>query len=190
VCGNNLRQVAVAVQVWSDSFEDLIPWQVAYQKGGTSFSPLIDNAWYNFSWISNELASPSVFSCPSDNARTATKWNSSADGGFLNPSYRGNALSYFLGCHAEIRRPSTILAGDRNIRPDSGPSACSLGFTAASMIQLQATQASWNPTNLHAGSGNILFITGAVQETTTPGLREVFHDRMNDNGSDHLLLPR
>src|SRR5436853_5808964 len=49
VCGNNLRQIGVAFQQWSDSFEDTIPWQLSPAKGGTGFgNPLIDNAWYHF----------------------------------------------------------------------------------------------------------------------------------------------
>ena len=43
--------------------------------------------------------------------RVASKWDNSPDG-LVNPAYRNNAISYFLGIHANPLLPQTVIAGD------------------------------------------------------------------------------
>jgi hypothetical protein len=190
VCGNNLRQIGVAFQEWSDAFDDKIPWQVRPPNGGTgSGSPLIDNAWYHFAAISNQLPSPSVLACPSDSAKAATRWDFSPSG-FLNPSFRNNALSYLVGCHAEIRLPITVLCADRNLVPDTASQGCSLGFTAAIGVSPGSTRVTWSGTNIHFSSGNVLLSGGNVLEVSSTELKRFLTTKNTDTASDHYLLPR
>ena len=192
VCGNNLRQIGVAFQEWSDAFDDKIPWQVALTNGGTGGYPnaLIDNAWYHFAAISNQLPSPSVLACPSDSAKIATRWDFSTNG-FLNPSFRNNALSYLIGCHAAIRLPNWLLSADRNILPDSIGEACSVGFTSVATVNtLSDTRATWTGTNMHFGSGNVLLSGGSVLEVSSPGLKRYLITQDTDTSRAHYLLPR
>jgi hypothetical protein len=190
LCMNNLRQIGIAFHTWSDSVEDKLPWQVRVEDGGTA-GPLMDNAWYQFARISNELASPMFLGCPSDNARLAKRWDTAGDGGFLNPAYRNNSLSYFIGCHAEVRLPLVVLCGDRNIIPDATGVACSLGFQVVSQIGSPLTTVSrWSTTNLHSGFGNVLFAAGNVAELSTASWRRVASDLGVDNTARHLIIPR
>jgi hypothetical protein len=190
VCGNNLRQIGVAFQTWSDSFADKVPWQVQSTNGGTAGNGLIDSAWYHYIAISNELANPALLGCPSDNVKLAKTWDTSADGGFLNPGYRNNALSYLVGGHAEIRLPLSVLAADRNMIPDFFGAGCSIGFHNAIGLIAHSSAASWNLTNVHSGFGNVLLTGGNVVELSTLGLRKFISDANTDNGSEHFLLPR
>jgi hypothetical protein len=191
VCGNNLRQVGVAFQTWSDSHDDLVPWQVPFANGGTKLSPLVNSAWYHFLSISNELGNPALLACPSDTVKVAKQWDLSADGGFLNPAYRNNALSYIVGCHGEIRLPNSILSADRNINPDAFNQSCSLGFTTALRIAPNSSSlVSWDATQVHGGSGNVLQAGGSVLEVSTWGLRKFVADTNSDDSSIHILRPR
>src|SRR2546423_3354238 len=194
VCANNLRRIGVAFHVWSDSHQDRVPWQVSGPSpdGGTGGvgNFLINNAWYHFTAISNELATPALLACPSDNGKVATTWDF-GPGGFLNANNRNNALSYLVGCHAEIRLPNSVLSADRNILPDSNSQNCSLGFQFVAAINTGfSSSAAWQPNSMHASFGNMLFTGGNVAELSGAGLRKAVADPNNDNGTEHFLLPR
>jgi type II secretory pathway pseudopilin PulG len=192
VCGNNLRQIGVAFQTWADSHEDRFPWVVSQGSGGTSLpgAPLMDNAWYHYVPLSNTLSSPSLLACPSDLSKVATKWDFDSAGGFLNSAYRNNSLSYLVGCHAEIRLPQSVLAGDRNIIPDSRNAACSVGFRFAIMLNAANSFSKWDSAIMHGASGNILAGGGSVSELSSLSLQQFVKQANTDNGSEHYLLPR
>ena len=190
-CVNNLRQVGVAFHLWGDSHDDLVPWKIAQGDGGTATTGTLMNlAWYHFSALSNSLPSPALLACPADDSKVAARWDQSGDGGFLNPSYRNNALSYLVGCHAETRLPLSVLAADRNIIPDGVGASCALGFTQAILVQSRATRAVWNGSNMHKGTGNLLAASGSVVELSWPGLQQYELDLNSDNGAEHYLVPR
>jgi hypothetical protein len=192
VCGNNLRQIGVAFQTWADSHEDKIPWLVPQAKGGTSApgSSLMQNAWIHFLPLSNNLASPRLLACPSDNVRIASKWDQSADGGFINAGYRNNALSYLVGCHGELNLPSSILSTDRNMRVDNVSAGCSIGFQFVAQVNARGFSVVAWTNSIHMTLGNVLQAGGNVSEVNSVGLRSLVAASNNDNGSEHYLMPR
>jgi len=101
---NNLKQIALAYNVWvNDSEKSGLPWRTDVADGGTKnhASGLQNNAWFQYAWISNELLNPKVLACPSDReARPADDFTGNAIGGFLNPNFRNEACSYNLGLDA------------------------------------------------------------------------------------------
>src|SRR5258706_139939 len=190
ICGNNLRRIGVAFHVWSDSHEDKIPWLVPVANGGTAESTLMNNAWFNYLAVSNELGNPALLGCPSDNVKLATRWDL-GDGGFSNPGYRNNSLSYLVGCHGDMTLPFSVLSADRNIIPDNVNAGCSIGFrTVIQIAPRSGTVTGWVSTNVHWGTGNLLLTGGNVVETGTAQLRKMLSDANPDNGSEHYLLPR
>jgi len=192
VCANNLRQIGVGFQTWSDVHEDQVPWMVSQQSGGTATgSALMDLGWYHFLPLSNYVSSPSILACPSDDARISSRWDQSANGGFINSGFRNNALSYLVGCHADITMPVSVLSADRNMLYD-GISTCSVGFRSVAQITpfSQGTVVGWNSTNVHRGFGNLLTVDGNVMELSSGALRKFILQPASDNGSDHYLLPR
>jgi len=208
-CLNNLRIVGRALQSWGQDHGDKTPWNTPYCEGGTwvpnsnpcAASPpailtsgLQNNIWFQYWWLTNELASPKVLADPSDDrARPAQDWGSSPNGGFIHPNFRNRAVSYFIGLHAKRDFPESALSGDRNIQTFSG-AGCSLGITPVASF---ASNPSVPPTSLwqngpHGWSGNVLRYDGVVEQTDDDALyRKVFPaGSVDDNGSQHFMLPQ
>src|SRR6266516_70804 len=65
-CVSNLRQLGLALRMWSDDNESRFPWRVPASEGGSQGLP---EAWMHFAVISNDIVTPKVFRCNSDNER-------------------------------------------------------------------------------------------------------------------------
>lgn len=193
-CANNLRQIGIAFQSWGDSHDDKLPWLVPASSGGTApnGSPTFDLAFVHFSTLSNDLPSPSLLACPSDTGRVSSSWTFESAGGFLNPAYRNNALSYLVGAHAETSLASSVVSADRNISADSYNSGCSVaGFARVAQVNISTRDArsAWLGTSLHGNMGNVLMGGGAVLELDSDGFKAV-QRQASDFGAEHYLLPR
>lgn len=191
-CMNNLRQVGQGFSVWVGEHGNLLPWRLPYTSGGTRFHPLVDNAWLHVSWISNELKTASILTCPSDTPRkVATDFSANPDG-LLYGGNRNNSLSYFLGLDAMVDFPQHWLSGDRNLRHDGTISRCSSGVSLAPTIYFTFpgpvnNTVGWT-NGVHWYSGNVLYTDGRVEELSSDGFRRSGF-RADDNGSVHLLIP-
>lgn len=194
ICCNNLRQVAVACQGWADAHGDRNVWVAPYTEGGTRNLPsgLGSLAWFQFSYLSNELATPALLACPSDaGTRVARDFSASPDGGYLHANYRNNAVSYFVGLHSFYESPRSILSGDRNIKPTQVGVSCSYGGVGPVTIGLNLPDAALGWTNaIHGVTGNLLFTDGSVVEASSADLRHAVFDPATDNGRVHLLQAR
>jgi len=116
-CTSNLKQVALALNMWADDHEDLFPSRVPVAGGG---SQTVTEAWRHYLIISNEIQSPRVLHCASDPDRTtATDFNSFVVLG-------NKALSLALGtdqtAHELIVRPQRAGSGWPNLQPGADPS--------------------------------------------------------------------
>ncbi len=202
VCQANLAKVGRAFQLWAADHGDWNPSMLSSNLGGLYGVYLAHNAWYQYAWISNELATPKVLVCPADTntVRRAQDFSYSSDGGFLNPAYRNNALSYMLGLHTGFYMPGALLSADRNIEPVVNVGGCSYsGLGAVQALQgappLTADTSLWGK-EIHSNRGNILFNDGSVQETSSEQLQSVLaRNRQNDAvvagpGPVHTLYPR
>src|SRR3954466_9193820 len=66
-CVSNLKQVGLAMRMWSNEHGDKFPWAVAIADGGTldnmgNPGSIVDN----YRAVSNEINSPKVLTCTSD----------------------------------------------------------------------------------------------------------------------------
>jgi hypothetical protein len=176
-CFNNLRQIGVGYAQFASEHDQQMPWRVTRAEGGNFDHPLKNNAFIQFSILSNFVASPRVLLDPAEDrptARVATEWSNNPQGGLLHTSFGNNSVSYFLGLDANFTTPAGILSGDRNIR-HGGFSGCASGITPAASLPPR------NPGNsplawtnaLHGLSGNILLYDGSVHEVDTSGLRRL-----------------
>jgi len=74
-CGNNLKQIALALRVWAGDHENKFPWNVSTNTGGTKELVGLDqngfdtNAWVHFQAMSNELETPKALVCPNDTSK-------------------------------------------------------------------------------------------------------------------------
>jgi len=106
-CGNNLKQVGLGMRLWADSNDGKFPWKVDQSMGG-GMPNGTDNAKVNFQFsiVSNELASTKILLCPSDGRRVPAT------------NFAGISLtnvSYALCSEADEKRPRVMLAIDRNL---------------------------------------------------------------------------
>ena len=189
-CANNLRQVAVAMQMWGNDHNDQVPWNVSVTEGGTRAHLLAANVWLHFSWMSNELTSAKAIFCPSDTGRPASDFGFAPSTGYLHPNLRGNATSYLLS-HAFSANPDVLLAADRNMGSDQGIGGCSVFVSALWSSSYPSVGAFvWN-TTLHNSQGNFLRGDGRVEQLSNQGLRDALSSYRSDgNGSIHFITPR
>jgi hypothetical protein len=191
-CVNNLRQIGRAYQVWASEHNDDAPYFLSMAMGGIQQHPLSANAWFQFSWVSNQLVTPRVLACPSDTTRlVARDFGGSADGGFVSTGYRNNAVSYFVSPHGMRFQPGSFLSGDRNVRV--GPlSGCSAISGAAYSVRLGSEpRFSWT-NNLHGFWGTILTYDGQVRTVSNQTVTNLFPAAIDPSKSDdltHLVMP-
>jgi prepilin-type N-terminal cleavage/methylation domain-containing protein len=189
-CVNNLKQNGLAFRLWGGDNDDKYPMTVPMNNGGAKeyVFTLANGApagtpvrGYNpgrvFQVMSNELSTPKVVFCPSDNmtghSSPATNFS---DADFLGGT-TGNPLtkiSYFVNGDSVENDPQIILGGDNSIATGVvGSTAAASGQTFTTMQQLQpALVDSWAWTReFHSQAGNILQSDGSVQQLNVSGLR-------------------
>lgn len=201
-CVSNLKQIGLGIVTWiHDTEANNVPWRVTAPPGGegTKGHALAGNAWFQYSWLSNNIGSPKVLVCPSDKDTKliADNWGSAA-GGFINTAYRGNAMSYVVGLDsgymggvetAVDKAQSAAITGDRNMRTDSANQGCSAGVNTANGINVRPLGGLAWTNAIHGVVGNLGIMDGSVQATTTASLREIL-SHSDDAGNYHILLPR
>lgn len=190
VCANNLRQVGRAFNMWASDHGGENPFWTHYTEGGTYFaivsvpppgsvynlpgiSPLPislrNNAWFHFAVINQELRTPGILVCPSEQNKTrAQDFSSDRSKGYLSVNHQSRATSYIVGVHAMNQHPSSILSGDRTLRMDSVGSGCNANIGTIEGIY-SPSRSGWLP-GLHGRAGNILLNDGHVEELSEAGL--------------------
>jgi prepilin-type N-terminal cleavage/methylation domain-containing protein len=163
-CANNLKQVSLAMRLWSDNNESKLPWKIDQSRGGGRPNGT-DNAQVNrqFSIVSNELVSTRLLLCPTDVRRVAAT------------NFAGLALtniSYALCNEADEKRPRVFLAIDRNLSgfdftglPDN------INCFVLSSSDTGARSAIWRRGFCHGANRGIAAMSdGSVQQLDDPRL--------------------
>jgi prepilin-type processing-associated H-X9-DG protein len=156
-CINNLKQVGLAVRIWTGDNRDLMPPQVSTNEGGSMEFVGTTNTFYHFRALSNELNTPKVAVCPEDKKRKAAT-------DFLN-DFDNSHLSYFFGVDANETNVTMLLSGDRHITNGMPLQNGMLTLTTNRL-------AGWTKAN-HGGNGNVALADGSVQQLSNVRLREV-----------------
>ena len=192
-CTNNLKQIGLGLKVWSMDYNERYPMQVPPAEGGppneAAFSAAPYGAPYTyqvFGVLSNELNTPRLLVCPSDERTAHTNFNMQA-GNTTAGTYLANVnISYWVGKDANENNPQMLLVGDRNIvgqgpggnLPNPIPGggfgnvgAVSLGTNFTATTQVPA----WTE-KMHRGMGNALMTDGSAQQVTSSRLRELLRN--------------
>jgi len=214
-CTNNLKQIGIAIKTWALDNQDRYASQVPSAEGGPpdasawlnslhgpgktrTVSPNVGYMYQIFGVMSNELSTPKVVTCPSDERSSATNWAfgagtahpvSTASGGTaVDNGYFCNAkISYFYGVDANDNFPQMLLSGDRNIY-GYGPGSTTLpaagfgGFNngygnsmaaygLGTNFVANALTPCWTD-KMHQKNGNILIADGSVQQLSSSKLRD------------------
>ena len=212
-CINSLKQIGIGYISWiNDSENDHLPFRIPVADGGTMGdpSPFINNAWWHFGFVAQNLGSPRILLCPADPLRARKRpcddWSS-----FTNsPNFRNNALSYTIGLDCGVIRPERrsprsilsyedspehILSTDYTLSIDGLSARCSSLVPLTVEIRIKEPKTSWT-NSMHFPRGQVLTLDGRVAVTDNNELRQLLErggvDRgrdNDDNDSTHFLFP-
>jgi prepilin-type N-terminal cleavage/methylation domain-containing protein len=214
-CLNNLRQNGIALGIWALDQNDKLPMQVAANLGGPPNQAELMTAPYNsgymyqiFGVLSNELNTPKIVICPSDDRLIHTNFNMQANNITANGYLNNTAVSYFVGKDCNGQLPQMLLLGDRNIvgsstdqtYPTTVPNdgygnspANGSGKTVVmgSRFNLNATAPAWTE-RMHSKMGNVLMSDCSAQQLSGVKLREALTssgDTSSSPGTNTLFFP-
>ena len=183
-CVCNLKQVGVGFRTWALDHNDKYPMQVSVTNGGTLEligSPMV---FASFAVMSNELSTPKVLFCPSDQGRGRTVATDfpGMPGSSSKPILFGSDtnLSYFAGVDATDILPQMFLTGDDNLALDGIPQKSRL------VIVRNDTVLSWTRER-HVYQGNMGLSDGSVQQFSAARLRDAIAS--TGVGTNRLALP-
>jgi hypothetical protein len=164
-----------------------------------------------FAVMSNELSTPKILACPSDDGHlqhtnfvmkaptvSSGSMNPSGTANDLAPQYFNNfKISYFLGMDANDNFPQMLLAGDRNIFGYApgvtvlpSPLPYAYGNPQNGTVGMGTNFANnvvtpcWTDAKMHQKNGNALIADGSVQQLSSPKLREQLR-----NSGDQTIGP-
>jgi prepilin-type N-terminal cleavage/methylation domain-containing protein len=180
-CVSGLKQIGLALRMWSNDHSERFPWYVQMSQGGSvpnGTAAPAGTVLDAYLCVSNELSSPKVLACPSDTRTKATSFTQT-------PAITAAAnISYFIGFDAEETKPQTILTGDRNIT--GGPNWTSDG---AGTPNPNPPVATWDAT-IHNKGGNLGLGDGSVQQTTDNTLvKQIESALRNAPGNCRIVKP-
>jgi prepilin-type N-terminal cleavage/methylation domain-containing protein len=113
VCLNSLQQGGLAFHTFSNDHDGKFPMAISTNEGG-SMEYVQDGfeagqefytTFRTFQTLSTELVFPYTLVCPTDLRVAATNF----------PSLQNENLSYFVGVQSTFDKPTSVLAGDRNL---------------------------------------------------------------------------
>jgi prepilin-type N-terminal cleavage/methylation domain-containing protein len=192
-CVNNLKQVGLAFRIFATDNGDQFPMGVATNQGGSAeYKPAqigqpVPFNFMHLAVMSNELSTPKVIVCPSDNFVAARFASSNWTGVIISPLARNRANSYIIGFDAQETQPQMILTGDRNITNNAvggtavnpPPQFPAQGVYARLSTNHQAAvtgNGAGYTKDTHGNSGNLGLGDGSVQQVTTARLRQQLRD--------------
>jgi prepilin-type N-terminal cleavage/methylation domain-containing protein len=208
-CTNNLKQVGLSFRLWEGDNSDKYPMAVSTVSGGAqeyvthyASATTMNNAntyvpGVAFQVMSNQLSTPKILFCPSDNLHTAENGYAT---NFSNAELLGNAtitvgsttkISYFINGDAVESDPQMLMSGDCNIGTTTTGNAAAQrygspgGTSATAAVQYKPGQTwGWTANDLHQKAGNIQMSDGSVQSATISGLATYLM-----NGTNTVIEP-
>ncbi len=219
-CVNNMKQIALAFTLWTnDNDKNNLPFRVLQEDGGTKLTgtslPMpgwalrVNEAWFQYSWISNELTAPNVLADPADKIKkVAADWSRVPNVGFDN--LKDKAVSYAISVDGGVRNigaggasvtmweeaQTHVLLVDRNMTSNGVSTGCSSGVGSAPFVTARGVSAANAPNTstwldaIHGkGLGNVARLDGSVEKVTDKGVQQAL-DEGDDNGSIHFLYPQ
>jgi competence protein ComGC len=169
-CANNLKQIGLSFRMWSSDSGDKFTTGVESKFGGSMEAIQTGEVFRHFETMSNELNTPLVLTCPSDDRLPAPTFKALAN----------TNLSYFVGVDADETQPSGFLSGDRNlitngVAADAGLAVVRSNFTLAFSERM------------HQQKGNILLGDGSVHWVDGTRLNKMLRDTGSD--TNRLAIP-
>jgi prepilin-type N-terminal cleavage/methylation domain-containing protein len=192
-CTNNLRQIGLGLRTWAMDFNDRYPMQVPASEGGppnqAAFAAWPYGAQYTyqiFGTLSNELSTPKMLVCPSDERTAATNFNMLAGNSAAGPYLANANVSFCVGKDAVDGNPQMLLVADRHIvgqapggnlpNPIPGGGYGNVGAVALGTNFVAGTQTPAWTEKIHRGNGNVLLSDGSAQQLNSTRLRDLLRN--------------
>jgi prepilin-type N-terminal cleavage/methylation domain-containing protein len=184
-CVSNLKQVGLALRMFSNDHDARYPWAILPADGGSA-DPMKQDTYYHFLAITNELSTPKILACPSDSAKQVI-----SDFSVLNNAN----ISYFVAYEGDETKPQSMLAGDRNVNGPYNNVSCgvlnarwtALGLGNTTMAT-EITPTSTFTSDIHNTVGNIGISDGSALMLSISAMRAQARDS-DDNGNNHARTP-
>jgi prepilin-type N-terminal cleavage/methylation domain-containing protein len=182
-CVSNQRQIGLGLRMWADDNRFRYPWQVSTAEGGSHGSRV---TWVHFNVIRQELGTPKLLRCPSDNRAVALDFSTNRDFGL---AWQGNyAVSYFVGLDATDNRPEMHLLGDRNIIGLEKQSCPNAGIEDVVTWLMPTNEPGWS-SGVHRWGGNVAMVDGSVWQFGRSGLQNHCVAAAQDTHANCILKP-
>jgi type II secretory pathway pseudopilin PulG len=171
-CRNNQKQVALGQIMWLSDHADRFPWEVPTAEGGTREQATDDNAAIHFKVLSNYVAKPPVFVCPTDPKKLPA--NTVQEMVVSNLSFFANLDAIYPTriTNRTVLKNWAALMGDRHLKLD-GRSA-----KPGVLVIRSNSSVAWTR-ELHSEAkktiGTITFVDGHA-EKIMENLTTVFHE--------------
>jgi prepilin-type N-terminal cleavage/methylation domain-containing protein/prepilin-type processing-associated H-X9-DG protein len=196
-CTNNLKQVGLAFKTWAIDNGDVFPMRLSVNAGGAQehignrlcgnvgLYPTSKGVFGMFSCMSNELSTPKVLMCPSEESgRTlsSTFAPQPPAGATANttPFTNDMNVSYFVGVDAQDTYPQMFLTGDHNLGSGNPPTQAYQASSTGNQSPYVSLGTNFNANNtatgwmdsLHSKQGNVGLADGSVQQMSRSKLQE------------------
>ena len=150
-CANNVKQILLTFRTWSQDHNDLLPMQVSVANGGAMELAATGNIAAIFQVMSNELTTPWLLHCSSDEQHSSTR-------NFTDLAAAN--ISYFVGLDAGMTNSGKVfLLGDANLTLRGKPVKSGLlNLDSNAPVAWDASRA-----GQHRDSGNLGFADGSVK---------------------------
>jgi hypothetical protein len=148
-CFENLKQVGVAFRTWAIDQTDQPSTGVSVTSGGTLELAATGQAFVHLRAMSNELSSPKILVCPSDQMKTIAP--------NFNCGFSDSNVSYFVSPDARDAFPQMFQTGDRNLASENKPLEPGVFIWTSNRSALSWTK------SIHNVCGNVGLADGSVQ---------------------------
>jgi len=208
-CANNLKQVGLAFKTWALDNGDRFPMLVSAADGGpyhqANFTVGTFGGPYMYEVymvMSNELSTPKVLMCPSDERSAFTNFVTANPPGPTPGSdtiqlFNNFKVSYALGKDCSDSNPQMVLTVDRNIYghqtlrtypatgtvPNNGYGNPSSTVLAMGTNFVNTDTAPAFTDKLHQKQGNVGLSDGSVQQLSASRLRDQFRNSGDTSGT-------
>jgi prepilin-type N-terminal cleavage/methylation domain-containing protein len=205
-CTSNLRQMGLGLKTWAMDHNDRYPMHVPNSDDGppnqSAFSTAPFGAQYTYQVLgvlSNELSTPRILVCPSDDRLAHTNFTMRAGNSVAGPFLVNANISFFVGKDVQEGNPQMLLLGDRNIvgqgpggavpNPVPGGGYGNVGAVALGTNFNANTQTpSWTD-KMHHSMGNVLISDGSAQQYSSSRLREALKNSGDTSGAPYSAGP-
>jgi prepilin-type N-terminal cleavage/methylation domain-containing protein len=153
-CVNNLKEDGLAMKIWEGDHNDHYAQQISITNGGAEELLASGNVAGYFQIMSNELSTPKILTCRSDDERVpANSW----------PDLNNTNISYFVSPSASDSYPQMVLLGDDNFAIDGVP-------LKPGRLNLWTNRSVAWTARRHHFAGNVALADGSVRQMSNASL--------------------